>query len=160
MYVRWINFPKSNTSSGTLCAPPEQYHWRWGQISGNQVMMEPKWHFGAMIKAENPCWLHPTSVSDVYKVFEHLYMLWMGTLGYPYTVELAKLFAQILVLWGQCGYEMMAWQHCRGKQPSLTASHIHIGCIWSVWAPSYAVDGHMGAPLHSYTSACGKATEN
>ena len=87
-----------------------------------------QWHDN-IVKANNLLWLHPTSILDVYKVFEHLNMLWMGTLGYPYTVELAKLFAQILVLWGQCGYETMAQQHCKGKQPSLAASHIHIRCI-------------------------------
>jgi hypothetical protein len=32
---------------------------------------------------------------------------------------------------------------------------IHIGCIKSVLIPSYAVDGHMGAPLHCYTCADG-----
>jgi hypothetical protein len=37
----------------------------------------------------------------------------------------------------------------------LNALHIHIGSLQSVQAPLYAVDAHMGAPLHSYTCAGG-----
>ncbi len=32
---------------------------------------------------------------------------------------------------------------------------MHIICIQSVLAPRYAVDGHMGAPLHCYTLVIG-----
>ncbi len=45
--------------------------------------------------------------------------------------------------------------HGWGFKPLLTASHIHIRCIKSVLVPLYAVDGHMGAPLHCYTCADG-----
>ncbi len=45
----------------------------------------------------------------------------------------------------------MLWSHGWGCKTLLTASYIHIGCIYSVWAPSYAVDGHMVASLHCYT---------
>jgi hypothetical protein len=48
-----------------------------------------------------------------------------------------------------CGVMVQAVNH------RLTASHIHIECVYSVQAPSYAVDGHMGEPLHSYTCAGG-----
>ncbi len=47
------------------------------------------------------------------------------------------------------------WCHGLGCKPPLTASHIHIGCVYSDWAPSYTVDGHMGALLHRYTCAGG-----
>ncbi len=50
---------------------------------------------------------------------------------------------------------MTLWCHGWGCKPSLTASHIHIGCIESVWAPLYAVDWHVDAPLHCYTCAGG-----
>ncbi len=56
---------------------------------------------------------------------------------------------------------MMLWCHGRGCKPPLTASHIHIGSTQSVQSPSYAVDGDMGAPLHSYTCAGeGQISEN
>jgi hypothetical protein len=41
-----------------------------------------------MVEAENPHWLHPTSILDVYKVFYHLEMLWMDiwVWVHPYAV--------------------------------------------------------------------------
>ena len=42
-----------------------------------------------------------------------------------------------------------------GFKPPNSASYIHIACIKSIRAPSYAVDGHVGAPLHPYTCAGG-----
>jgi hypothetical protein len=45
----------------------------------------------------------------------------------------------------------MAWWHCWGCRPPLTTFHIHTGFMESVQATSYAVDMHMGAPLHCYT---------
>jgi hypothetical protein len=39
-----------------------------------------------MVEAANPPRLHLTSILDVYKVFEHLEMLWMGIWVHPYTV--------------------------------------------------------------------------
>ncbi len=37
----------------------------------------------------------------------------------------------------------------------LTVSHIHIGCIQSVLAPRYAVNGHMGTTICHHTCAGG-----
>ncbi len=37
---------------------------------------------GVMVEAANPQRLHPPSILDVYKVFEHLEMLWMGLMPY------------------------------------------------------------------------------
>ena len=48
-------------------------------------MAEPVWCWGVMVETANPHWLHPTSILDVYKVFEHLEMLWMGMLYTPNT---------------------------------------------------------------------------
>ena len=45
-------------------------------------------------------------------------------------------------------YLVMFWR-CK---PPHSAFHIYLGCRWVVFAPSHAVDGHMGAPLHSYTT--------
>ena len=39
-----------------------------------------------MVEAPNPREVHPTSMSYVYTVFQHLDMLWMGILVHPYTV--------------------------------------------------------------------------
>ena len=39
-----------------------------------------------MVEAPNPLGVHPTSISYVYKVFQHLDTLWMGIWVRPYTV--------------------------------------------------------------------------
>ncbi len=45
---------------------------------------------------------------------------------------------------------MVLWCHGWGYKQLQKAPHIHIISIQSVLAPWYAVDGHMGAPLHWY----------
>ncbi len=54
-------------------------------------MAEPVWCCGVMVEAANPHWLHPTSILDVYKVFEHLEMLWMGIWVHTYAVLHVKV---------------------------------------------------------------------
>ena len=39
-----------------------------------------------MVEDPNPLGVHPTSMSYVYTVFQHLDMPWMGIWVYPYTV--------------------------------------------------------------------------
>ncbi len=164
-----------------------------------------------MVEATNSFRRHPTSISYVYKVFEHLDMLWMDIL-HPYTVIMVqvgvnfwkvgvwvrsnivvvsrlrlqtasegiphpyhmytKCFSTLICcgwtyrctltllylcrlgwMFGKLGCEwerMVLWFHGWGYKQLQTASHIHIICIQSVLSPWYAVDGHMGAPLHCY----------
>jgi len=54
-------------------------------FEGKWGMAEPVWccGCGVMVEAANPQWLHPTSILDVYKVFEQLEMLWMGIWVHP-----------------------------------------------------------------------------
>ena len=114
-------------------------------------MATMKWWHDDIFEALDHHWLLPTFIFDVWKVFEHHHLLLIGIWVHPpYTVTLIKL-AKILVIYGQCGYEMMAWWHCWGCRPLLTASHILIGCIEFFWAPLYAVDMHIGGPLYCHT---------
>ena len=39
-----------------------------------------------MIDVTNPHRMHPTSILDVYQVFEKLHMLWMGIWVHPYSI--------------------------------------------------------------------------
>ncbi len=123
-----------------------------GQILGNWGKVEPKWH-GVMVEAVSHHWLHPTSILEVYNVLKHLHMLWMGIWVHPYTVIHLCRWGQNFVNLGKGEAKMMLWCHGWGCKPPMTASHIHISFIESVWGPSYAVDGHMDAPLHRYTCA-------
>ena len=56
-----------------------------------------------MVEAVEPFKLHPTSMSYIYKVFEHLEQLWMGIWQHTHTVattevspDLRELLAEIL----------------------------------------------------------------
>ncbi len=63
---------------------------------------------------------------------------------------------------GGAKIKMTSWCHsCWGCKPPHSASHIHNTYIWSVWAPSYAVEWHLSAPLHRHDgSGWGKNLEN
>ncbi len=47
--------------------------------------------------------------------------------------------------------DVISWLRLK---PPWSAFHIHIGCIQSVLAPWYAMNGHMGPPSHCYACAC------
>ncbi len=73
-------------------------------------------------------------------------MLWMGIWVHRFTVIPVQVGAKFKKN-GVRQSPNVLWCHGWGCKPPLTASHIYIGSIKSVKAPSYAVDGHMGAPL-------------
>ncbi len=123
-----------------------------GQMLENWGKVKPKWWCGVMVEAVNHHWLHLTSILDVYKVIEHLHMLWIG-MDAPLHCYSCAGEGQILENWGK------AEPKWRGVMVQAVNHHLlhptSILDIESVWAPSYAVDGHMGAPLHCYTCAGG-----
>ncbi len=55
-----------------------------------------------LVEAVEPFKLHPTSMSYIYKVFEHLKQLWMGMWQHTYTVTTTEVspdlgeFAEII----------------------------------------------------------------
>ncbi len=95
---RWLH----STSLLNVCKVFEHLHMLWmgiwvhhytdncagdgGQFLENWGKAEPKWHCGDMVEAKNHCWLHSISILDVNKVFELLYMLWMGIWVNHFTV--------------------------------------------------------------------------
>ncbi len=73
-----------------------------GQILENWGKVKSKWRCDVMVEAVNNYWLHSTSILDVYTVFEHLHMLWMGKWVHPYTVipvQVGAKFWKIGVRW-------------------------------------------------------------
>jgi hypothetical protein len=93
-----------------------------------------------------------TSIIYIWKVFEHVHMPWIGIWVHPCTVTLLAIkLNQIRVMWGWWGK-----QRCVGivESVQLHSLYLHICIVYieSVWACSYAVDRHMGAPLHCYTA--------
>jgi hypothetical protein len=59
-----------------------------------------------MVGANSHLKLLPTSILDIYKVFEHIGMLSIGIRYQPYTV-IPTLFSSDLGLWVTCGVKMM-----------------------------------------------------
>ncbi len=96
---------------------------------------------------------HPTSMSYIYEVFEHLLRLWVSvwlpthivttTVASPDLGELAEILPDASV---QTMPLCIGWG-CRTFQ---TASHVHVIHKWGVWLPSQVVDGHMASHSHGY----------
>jgi len=118
---------------------------RWAGVKENWGMAELEWCCNIMVEAPNPRELHPISISYVYKVFQHLDMLWMGTWVHPHTVRpMQQVGGGFKENWGMAEPEWC----CNVVIKVWSASHIHIIWIQSLSAPWYAVDRHMSPPLH------------
>ena len=74
-------------------------------------------------------------------------MLWMSIWMCPHHVTATHADQA-------CRICMMLQCHGWGWKPSLTVSHIHIGCIQSVWAPWDAVDGHIWVHPYAFNTLC------
>ncbi len=112
--------------------------------------MESKWCDCVIVEADSHFKLLSTSILDIYKVFEHIDMMSMGT-QYHLTQLYPPYLAQILGFWVTCGVKMMSLCHSWGWRPPQTAFHIHIRPIQNIGAHWYAVHRHMVAALHIYT---------
>ncbi len=60
-----------------------------------------------MVEADRPLKLPPSSILDIYKVFEHIDMLSMGIQLQPYTVIPTLLGSDFGVLGHLCGLKIM-----------------------------------------------------
>jgi hypothetical protein len=110
------------------CTLTQLHLCRWGKNFGKfgLLRVSPNNIMVSCLEDVNHPTLLLTSILHVLKVFEHLHMLWMG-------------------MW------VVMFEGCK---PPNSASYIHIACIKSIQAPSYAVDErHIGAPLHRHACA-------
>ena len=90
------------------------------------------------------------SILDIYKMLNHIDMMFIWIRLQPYTI-ITTLLVQILGFWVTGGGKMVSLRHSWGWQLAKTASCIHIRHIQSAWAHWYAVHRHMKAALHSHT---------
>jgi hypothetical protein len=60
-----------------------------------------------MVEADDHLKLLPTSILDMYKVFDHIDMLSTCIQYQPYTIILTLLLGSDLEYWVTCGVEMM-----------------------------------------------------
>jgi hypothetical protein len=110
-----------------------------------------KWSHYTVVEAIGSFKLHPTSMSYIYKMFEHLTQLWMGIWQHTHTITTTDVspdlgeFAEIL---DDVRVEMIPLCYCWGCRTFHTASHIYVIHIWGVCTSYTFVDGDMAA--HSY----------
>ena len=64
-----------------------------------------EWCCNVMVEVPNPLGVHPTSVLYVYKVFQHLDMLWMGICVRPNPVMPVQVGILFLGNWGRAQIE-------------------------------------------------------
>ncbi len=125
-----------------------------GELLESWDVDESKWYCGVMVEATNNFRLYPASISYEYKLFQKLNMLWMDVWVHPYTVTPVQVgvnFWEVGVWVGANGI-VVSWLRLQTASDCIPhPHHMYTKCL----APWYAVDGHMGAPLHCYTSAGG-----
>ena len=81
-------------------------------------------------------------------------MLWMAIWVHPYTVIPVQVGMKCWTIWGNGWPWITLWCHgwgCNTQRPKDCIPHSYYICITSNWTPWYAVDGHIGAPLHCCT---------
>jgi hypothetical protein len=126
-------------------------HPTWLRCWGSGSLVESKWCDYVVVEVNSHLKLLPTSILNIYKVFEHINMLSIGTQCQLYTV-LPTPLGSYLGFCANCRVKMM-WLLCHGWgwQPPQTASCIHSEHKEIVWVHWYAVHWHTVTALQSYT---------
>ena len=121
-----------------------------------------KWWHDDIVEALNPHWLLPTSIFELLKIFwaPSCSCAMDGHMGAPLHCYTFGSGGQILENWGKAEPK---W-HCCVMIEAAKSCCLHpksILDVYKVCLSTFAVDGHMGAPLHCYTCAGGgKSLEN
>ncbi len=122
------------------------------------------WKVGVWVRLNGVVvsWLRLQTASEGIPHLYHTYTKCFSTsicCGWTYGCTLTLLYlCRLGWIFGKlgCGWEQIVlWCHGWGYKQVQKASHIHIICIQNVLAPRYAVDEHMGAPLHCNTCVSG-----
>ena len=86
-------------------------------------------HYYAIVEAVEAFKLHPTSMSYIYKVFEHLKQLWMGIWQHTHTVtttEVSPDLGEFTEILDNVSVEMILLCYRWGCRTFQTASHIYV----------------------------------
>ena len=113
-----------------------------------------KWsHHYAIVEAVEPFKLHPTSMSYIYKVFEHLKQLWMGIWQHTHTItatEVCQDLGEFTEILDDVSVEIIPVHYHWGCRTFQTASHIyviHILGVWTLWTVACILDVLPGGIL-------------
>ncbi len=83
----WSIWPHWYTVHWHMVAALHSYiHLTWCRIFGSWSLVESKWCDYVMVEVDGHLKLLPTSILDIYNVFEHIDMLSMGIQYHPYKV--------------------------------------------------------------------------
>ncbi len=83
----------------------------WLRFWGSGSLAKSKWCYYVMVEPDSHLKVLPTSILDIYKVFEHIDMLSMGIQYQPYTVIptlICSDFGVLCHLWSQ-NVVIMSW---------------------------------------------------
>jgi hypothetical protein len=132
IYIRCLNTLNScgwAYGSTLTPLPPQRFPQIWESLLKSKIIKVWKWSYYAIDEAVEPLKLHPTSMSYIYKVFEHLKQLWMGIWQHNHTVITTAVspdlgaFAEIL---DNVSVEMIPRSYHWGCRTFQTASHIYV----------------------------------
>jgi len=94
----------------------------------DDIISEWKWSHYTIIEAVEPFKLHPTSMSYIYKVFEHLKQLWMFRWHHIHTVtttEVSPDLGEFTEILDEVSVEIIPLHYHWGCRTFQTASHIY-----------------------------------
>ncbi len=108
------------------CVGGDEFLESWG-------VGESEWYCGVMVQATNSFRRHPTSISYVYKMFQHLDMLWMDIIWvHPYTVILVQVGMNILkvCVWVRLNVVVVSWLRLQTASEGITHPyHMYTKCF-------------------------------
>jgi hypothetical protein len=119
--------------------------------------------WGEIMRCSNVVWDCKISLTYLLTYLPHTYCISRKYLStYSYVVDrhmgaplhcytAGQVDPDWVIIWGWWG-EIMTHSYVLGGRTPLTFCHKHIVYLEIVWAHSYAVDRHMGAPLQCYTA--------
>jgi hypothetical protein len=110
-----------------------------------------KWSHYAIVEGVEPFKLHPTSMSYIYKVFEHLIQLWMGIWQHIHTItttDISPDLGELAEILDEINVKTIPIRYHWGCGTFQTASHIHVIHILGVWTPTQL---WMGIWQHTHT---------
>jgi hypothetical protein len=109
--------------------PPQRFPQIWESSLTSYNMKMWKWYHDTIVEAVEPFKLHPTSMSYIYKLFEHLKQLWMGIWQHIHSITTTEVspdlgkFSDIIY---DENVEMIPRHYRWGCRTFQTASHIHV----------------------------------
>jgi len=122
----------------TVAAWNSYTHPTWLRFWGFGLLVESKWCQYIVVKADSHLKLLSTSILDIYTVFEHIDMLFIGIQQQPSSVMLTLLRSDFGVLTGLL--VELKWHH-----------YIKVEADCHLKLLPYAVNQHTAAALHSST---------